>query len=460
MAGDRGSFRGPLRVSPINRRYFTDDDGKAIYLTGSHTWANLVDIQLEGDQPFDYQGYLDFMVANGHNFMRMWTWDHTEMAPWTTSKLYFDPMPFARTGPGAALDGKPRFDLSRWNEDYFTRLRSRVMQAGERGIYVSVMLFEAWCLRWAYTESNPWLTHPYNAENNVNGVAGTHGPRGQAGVYTLDDPEVTRYQKAYVRKVIDTVNDLDNVLFEIINETMDDDRGVRWHNHMVDYVHEYERSMPKQHPVGMTSDGGPRYNPILLASNADWVSPSNRPGEDYRYDPPAADGTKVMLADTDHIWGTGGTYQWAWKCFLRGHNPIFMDPWGPLPSWQDDARRAYDRGLLMTRNFHDWGLLRANMGHTRRFAMELPLDSMLPLNDLASSRFCLAWPGHAYLVYTPQDAQVSVDLSAAPGLLSVEWFSPRTAEHAVAAPVRGGQHYSFVSPLGLDAVLCLRARQG
>jgi len=40
---------GPLRVHPGNPRYFTDGtkgpDGslKAVYLTGSHTWANLID---------------------------------------------------------------------------------------------------------------------------------------------------------------------------------------------------------------------------------------------------------------------------------------------------------------------------------------------------------------------------------------------------------------------------------
>ena len=458
MAHDGGGFHGPLRVSPVNRRYFTDDRGKAIYLTGSHTWANLVDVRREGDPPFDYDEYLDFMESSGHNFMRMWTWDHTEMAPWTRTKLYFDPMPQARTGPGLALDGKPRYDLGKWNEAYFERLRSRIVQAGERGIYVSVMLFEAWCLRWAYAESNPWPSHPYNVHNNVNGVAGTHGHHGQAGVYTLDVPEVTQYQKAYIRKVVDTVNDLDNVLFEIVNETMDDERGVCWHKHMLDYVHGYERSKPKQHPVGMTSDGGPRYNPILFASKADWVSPSNLPGEDYRYDPPAADGTKVILADTDHIWGTGGTYQWVWKCFLRGLNPIFMDPWGPLPCWRDDARQAFERGDLMTRNFRDWGLLRANLGYARRFAEELPLDSMRPMDELASSRLCLACPGQAYLVYTPQDAQVSVDLSAAPCTLAVEWFSPRTGERVSAAAIRGGMEYAFVSPFGMDAVLCLRAR--
>ena len=34
---------GPLRVHPENRRYFADASGRAVYLTGSHTWANIVD---------------------------------------------------------------------------------------------------------------------------------------------------------------------------------------------------------------------------------------------------------------------------------------------------------------------------------------------------------------------------------------------------------------------------------
>ncbi len=171
-------FHGPLRVSPVNRRYFTDERGTAIYLTGSHTWANLVDIRREKDPPFDYREYLDFMEANGHNFMRMWTWDHTEMAPWTDERVTFDPLPQARTGPGLARDGKPRFDLGRWNEDNFGRLRERVIAAGKRGIYVSLMLFEAWCLRNARPDCDPWLTNPFHRDNNINGVDGDPVGRG------------------------------------------------------------------------------------------------------------------------------------------------------------------------------------------------------------------------------------------------------------------------------------------
>ncbi len=41
--------RGPLRVAPTNPGYSANDSGRAIYLTGSRTWASLVEIKIEGD---------------------------------------------------------------------------------------------------------------------------------------------------------------------------------------------------------------------------------------------------------------------------------------------------------------------------------------------------------------------------------------------------------------------------
>ena len=68
--------KGQLRVHPTNPRYFTDDSGDVIYLTGSHMWNNLVDMGKDDPpQPFDFPGYLDFLQRYGHNFIRLWTWD-------------------------------------------------------------------------------------------------------------------------------------------------------------------------------------------------------------------------------------------------------------------------------------------------------------------------------------------------------------------------------------------------
>src|SRR5262245_34944109 len=137
------SFAGPLRRNPANTRYFTDGTGKAIYLAGSHTWSNLKDFgPTDPPAPFDYDLFLAFLQGNNHNFFRLWTWElpyssQNGLPPW-----YHTPFPWPRSGPGLASDGKPKFDLSRFDQAYFDRLRLRVVKAGQRGIYASIMLWD------------------------------------------------------------------------------------------------------------------------------------------------------------------------------------------------------------------------------------------------------------------------------------------------------------------------------
>ena len=65
---------GVLRVHPGNSRYFTDDSGKAIYMTGSHVWWNIVakggrNLPYSDD---DYEAFLDYLESFDHNFTRIW----------------------------------------------------------------------------------------------------------------------------------------------------------------------------------------------------------------------------------------------------------------------------------------------------------------------------------------------------------------------------------------------------
>jgi hypothetical protein len=362
-------------------------------------------------------------------------------------------MPYERTGPDLALDGKPKFDLTRFNPVYFERLRQRVVEAGKRGIYVAVMFFEGWCLKWSVPTSDAWSSHPFNRHNNVNGVDGDPNGDGKADVYSLESSAVVEHQKAYMRKVIDTVNEFDHVLYEIINEVENSERGFQWQQYMVEFVRDYERSKPKQHPIGITAEGGGQFNPVLFAGNADWISPGNGPNRVYRYDPPAADGSKVVVADTDHLWGHGGNYRWAWKSFLRGLNPIFMDPWGPVPG---RTRPGYAGAILNRPDFPTYGPLRLALEQTRRFAERMDLNAMLPRSDFASSGYCLAKPGVELLVYVPDDDRVDVYLGVEPHLFAVEWFNVLTGQSISSEPVKGGGLRHFVSPFGLESILYLQ----
>jgi len=209
------------------------------------------------------------------------------------------------------------------------------------------------------------------------------------------------------------------------------------------YIHRYEGSKSKQHPVGMTFQYKGGKNRTLFESPAEWISPNPEGG--YRDNPPAADGNKVILTDTDHLWGVGGNQAWVWKSFLRGLNPLFMDP--------------YDGSVIGNRFDPMWKPIRKSLGHTRRFAERMNLAAMSPRNKLASTGYCLAHASAGegeYLVYAPNGGQVTVDLPAIAGKLEAEWFNPTKGTSADAASIDGGATRTFKAPFAGDAVLWLK----
>jgi len=99
------------------------------------------------------------------------------------------------------------------------------------------------------------------------------------------------------------------------------------------------------------------------------------------------------------------------------------------------------------------------MGQTLTFAQNINLAEMQPLNELASTHFCLASPTSKqaeYLVYLPEGGSVNVNLTATPGLLAVQWFNPETGQHVGGGVVAGREHRQFSSPFAGSAVLHLK----
>lgn len=393
----------PLRVHPGNPRYFQDGEGRAVYLTGSHHWDVLVD---NGERPggFDFEGYLDRLRSWGHNFIRFWAHE-----AWTHE---IHPRPWMRDGS--------RFDLTRFNPEYFERLRQRVARAGERGFYVSVMLFNGWSIH-DKGEGNPWDRHPFNRLNNVNGIDGDPDARGEGSdVHTLRVPAVTRVQEAYLEKVVERVGDQDHVLWEISNESPGTSRD--WQYHLIRHLRK------SRHPIGMTACFPGNRNEDLFRGPADWISPGNKGG--WRRDPPPADGSKVVLVDTDHLWGIGGGPDWVWKTFLRGHHPIYMDPLDGDPI-REAARRA--------------------MGDTLRLARRIDLAACVP--DESTYALVNRTPGREeILTYLPR-GRGRVDLSGIEGELITEWIEPRTGRKTDGGRIQGGRRQRVSAPWQGSAVL-------
>lgn len=460
-ATTRRAAVGPLVVAQRNPRYFTiGDDGErtAVYLSGSHIWSNFHDGMGPGPEcgdasdKMDFDAYLDFLQERGHNFIRLWRWEQfRSQAAGGGFHLCMSPQPWSRTGSGTAKDGKPKFDLTRFDSAFFDRLRERAAAAGERGIYVGVMFFDGWAIHLSPAPDNV-EGHPFHAKNNVNGVAIESILDYQ--VLPLD-PKVQELQEAYIRHVVETVHDLPNVLYEVANESSGGGQvdkafaaalgqtgkpewgdSTEWQYWVIDRIKRYTQERAyAAHPIGMTMQfpvkEQTRVNEPLLNSAADWISPGyddqifangghpmapGSPQSRWLEDPPPADGRKIVITDTDHYAPGRGDALWAWKSFVRGHHPILMD-FGLIGGVNPPDRAA---GGPMS--FEAFEPARWAMGDTARLAARLNLMAMQPRPDLSSTGFALANEGEEYVVLQPKESNEPFAVTLAPATYEVEWF--------------------------------------
>jgi hypothetical protein len=277
------------------------------------------------------------------------------------------------------------------------------------------------------------------------------------------DPRVQAYQEAFIKKVVDTVQDLPNVLYEVANESSgggsvdkqfaealglgdppDWGDSTQWQYWVINTVKQYEQQMGyTKHPIGMTMQfpvpEQMKVNDPLYNSPADWISPGyddeifaggghpmapGSPPSRWFADPPANDGRKVIITDTDHYAPGQGDALWAWKSFLRGHHPILMD-FGLIAGVNPPDPSAGNPGVPPYAAFES---ARYAMGDTLNYAEKMNLIEMEPHTELSSTGFMLANPGEEYLVLQPTVTTDPFTVMLEAATYAVEWFSVNSRE--------------------------------
>ncbi|HKW98614.1 MAG TPA: putative collagen-binding domain-containing protein [Bryobacteraceae bacterium] len=458
---------GPLKAS-ANPHYFQAADGRAVILNASQTWNTFQDWGQDGAvEPLDFAAFVKFLAAHGHNFTLLWT---TEMPKFcglpTTANSPPDfvvtPLPWIRTGPGKASDGGLKFDLNRLDPSFFERMRQRVATLHQAGIYAGVYLFTGeWLNVFRCTSDG----YPYTGGNNINGIDdGYTGGKKGTGSITMTAPNaITRYQDAYVERMIDTLNDLPNVLWIVSEEAPSN--STWWNDHQIAHIRAYEARKKLQHPIGYAAlIGAP--DSTLYNSDADWVAPQARvsPVKSCGSGKPAC---KVNVNDSDHsyweLWNDPPqkSRNFAWENFTRGNQVLFMDPY--LVYYPREKRNlciAANHGICRAPDAR-YDNLRDNLGYILQYARRLKLAAMTPRNELSSTGYCLAHTaaaGAEYLVYAPDGGAFRVDLTAMRNsrTFSVEWFNPSNGARTSAEAVRAGSPAQpFKPPFDGDAVLYL-----
>jgi hypothetical protein len=432
---------GALRVHPANPRFFIDNSGKAIYLGGHQIFKDFQDYGYGDGVITNWPAYLEYAKGRNLNYLRNWTL-------WSTGNTSNPtiPMPYLRTGPGLATDGQLKFDLTKFDQWYFDRMRSRIIDARNNGMYVSIMLFDAYGFS-SNGSSGNWFRNVFNSANNINGInVDTDGNKWGAEFFFSPSTQVSQLQKDYVQKVIDTVNDLDNVIYEIANEVA----ATSWQYDMINFIKSYEATKPKQHLVYMSGGGvnslgkwSPMSKSEFTNSPAHMFSPLVN-WADYQNNPPIDTSGKPIMLDMDHI-NPGGpgnnSTALPWKSFTRGIHFSLYD--GP---WEDSSIESAQ-----------WETVRKNIGATVQYANKMKdLSKMTPSTTLCSTTFCLANPGSEYLAFQPGSGSFTVSMTA--GTYNYEWFNPETVSVASTGSVTvSSDNQTFTPPFSGMAVLYLYA---
>ncbi len=202
-------FSQPISLHPKNQHYFLYQGKITPLITSGEHYGSVINMD------FDYISYLNELKVNNLNYTRIFTGMYVEspgafgiekntigvkpnrlLTPWARS-----------TEPGYFLGGN-KFDLNKWDPEYFKRLKDFVKEASKRGIVVEVTLFTS------MYGNDGWKSSPFNQINNINKTDSLE----RKNVHTLLNKNIGMHQIKMVQKIVQSLNEFDNIIYEIQNE--------------------------------------------------------------------------------------------------------------------------------------------------------------------------------------------------------------------------------------------------
>ncbi len=260
----------PIALHPENPHYFEYKTKPTVLITSAEHYGAVLNLG------FDFETYLKTLHKEGMNYTRIFTGSYVEIpGSFNIEKNTLAPAvgqfiaPWSRTNEDGIYKGEKKFDLSRWNKEYFSRLHNFIALANELDIIVEVTFFCS-----TYQDAY-WERNPFNPGNNVNEIP-LNLERKKSN--TLENNILSGFQKALVKKLVVELNRYDNVFYEIQNEPWSDnpqkvmrtlrtldpkpgegdwykwaemasDASLEWQKAMADVVVETEQQLPKEHLI-------------------------------------------------------------------------------------------------------------------------------------------------------------------------------------------------------------------
>ena len=411
-----------LALYPANPHYFVYQNKPTVLITsGEHYGAVL-------NTGFNYIMYLDELKSDGLNLTRTFSGSYHEpanafnisnntLAP--TSEKFI--CPWSRSEEPGFKNGGNKFDLDKWDENYFKRLKSFIGAAQQRGIIVEFTLF---C---PFYEDSQWLLSPMNSINNINGV----GNITRTEAYTLDkNGGLLNVQEKMVQKIIYELKDYDNIIYEICNEPYFGGVTLEWQQHIAAVISESEKLFIAKHLISQNIANGKSKieNPFAEVSvfNFHYAMPPSAVAMNYNLNKVIGDNETGFRGNTDSAYRME-----AWRFMLAG---------GALYNNLDYSFAAgHETGNYRYPPAQPGGgskTLRKELGYLKRFIERFDFVKMVPDTTTIIGRLptnaiaqVLSENGKQYAIYIYRGKQVNLELALPAGKYEIEWLDTLTGKY-------------------------------
>jgi len=321
----------PIGLHPENPHYFLWRGRPTMLITSGEHYGAVLNLD------FDYVRYLDELQAKGLNHTRTFSGVYREIPSSfgiTDNPLAPKPhryvCPWARSGTRGYSDGGNRFDLAKWDDAYFGRLRDFMTQAQRRGVVVELNLF---CPMY---NDELWKACPMYVANNVNQV----GDCGREEVYTLKHPGLLDVQLAVTRRIVGELADFDNLYYEVCNEPYFGGVTMPWQHKIVETIVEAESGFQHKHLISMNIANGRKKvenpHPAVSIFNFHYCTPPDTVDLNYGLNRVIGENETGFRGRDDVLYRTEG-----WMFLLAGGGLYNNLDYSFTPADPDGSRSDY-----------------------------------------------------------------------------------------------------------------------
>lgn len=455
-----------FRLHPENTHYFIFKNEPLILITSSEHYGAVINLD------FDYITYLDMLKEKGFKLTRLFTFYREQPNSCSgleaTAALTFSELgeqntlapsmesyiaPWLRSSVPGNFDGGNKFDLEKWDNNYFTRLKDFCKEADKRGIIIEITLFGNF---YNNNEDGPWKVSPINSINNINGI-------GNIEFYSftgLVHKDIVAVQERLVKKLVLELKDFENIYYEICNEPnpMPKDPQLtrkqiaQWHNHFVSLITKEEENYPNKHLIAV-GDPNEHYDlskvAVLNFHYAEWTI--NGLENFYKYNLPISfDETLTGIVSWNSEMDFDGRRKEAWEFIMKGcsvYDYLDFTIATDDPTGTGTATFPHDQ-------HYNGEIMRLYLKHLNDFMHSLDFVKMKPDNSVVKSVHkvasvnALVEKGRAYVLYINGNSLKYITIDLAEGSYNIEWFNPRTGKvDLMQEGLTGGSKVTLEVPL-------------